>query len=109
MAVSSITVGMVYAADSNEINQHRPPCVLEGMGYLRGMSNTVVTLSVLAGAYRGGRMNLKHTLTHACANGADKALCGLDADHLADEFAMGANVDAVPTCPVCARRDQRGR
>lgn len=68
-----------------------------------------LTLGVLAGAYRGGRANLKAMRTHVLADGAEKSLCGqIDGDHLVDE--LGAkDVHAVATCPACARRDPRVR
>lgn len=70
---------------------------------------TIVTLNLLAGAYRGGRKNLKALLSHSIADGAEKTLCGkISFEHLVDTYGMDeGGLDAPPTCPVCLRRDPR--
>lgn len=74
-----------------------------------GAAPRYLTLEVLAGAYRGKRVDLKAMRTHVIAQDADRTLCRrIAADHLVDE--LGADdVHAVATCPSCARRDPRAR
>ena len=72
----------------------------------------LMTLGVLAAAYKGGRTNLQNTLTHTINynNGGDeKSLCGkMHIDRIADPYAYSkAERQAKPTCPVCLRRDPR--
>ncbi len=69
------------------------------------------TRSLLAGAYKGGRTNLKATLTHSVgvdADGreADFTLCGkISSDKLSDHFGMtAAERAAAPTCKDCLAR-----
>jgi hypothetical protein len=65
------------------------------------MTTTQITVhGVLAGAYKGGRMSLKATLTHASADQGSTALCGkVKADSLCD-----LEMEEPPTCPACARK-----
>jgi hypothetical protein len=59
----------------------------------------VVTVEVLAGAYRGKGLD-RTLLSHSLAEGAAKSLCGkIPADNLCDRV-----LPTPPTCPVCAAR-----
>lgn len=67
-------------------------------------------VGVLAGAYRGGRKNLRVTLSHAVAANltgeglAESSLCGrMHRDHLADEH-VAEPQGSRPSCSACARR-----
>jgi hypothetical protein len=63
------------------------------------MTLKITAHSVLAGAYRGGRTNLKALLTHASADEGSTALCGkVKEDSLCDV------VEDVVTCPACLRK-----
>lgn len=68
----------------------------------------IVTLPVLAGAYRGKRASLAVTLTHSRdldAPGED-GLCRQP--NMADEFSTSTEEQAKPpTCPKCLRKDPR--
>lgn len=63
----------------------------------------LLTLGVLAGAYRG-RQEHRAILTHAAIEGAARALCGYDAENLVDSF--GAERGA-PSCPRCLKKYER--
>lgn len=67
----------------------------------------IQTREVLAAAYRGKRLTLASTRTHAFDTRTGVVLCrgSVQAKHLADE-ACG-DVHAAPTCPRCLRRDPR--
>jgi len=77
----------------------------------------VQTRSLLAGAYEGGRRNLKAMLTHAIevddqsGREADKTLCGrILGEKLVDVYGMAPEeLDGPPTCTACLRRDPRFR
>lgn len=70
------------------------------------MTQRILTLGVLAGAYRGS--SSKILLTHASADDGDTALCGrVRPGHLADEFSDTAGLNRRPTCPLCAKKDPR--
>lgn len=52
--------------------------------------------AVLAGAYRGGRLSLKATLTHASLGG-DTAVCG----RVAEGALCDLEEEGLPTCKAC--------
>lgn len=58
---------------------------------------------VLAGAYKGKKLEARALLTHASADGGTTALCGtIKADSLCDEV-----LDETPSCTRCARKAVR--
>lgn len=76
---------------------------------------TIQTRWMLAGAYKGGRQDLKHLLTHSVEVDANECeaeltLCGrIKGERLADVMADEAGNDKPPTCKTCLRRDPRFR
>lgn len=68
-------------------------------------AGTFETVGVLAGAYKGKRLEDRALLTHAIGvdgygRRASKSLCGRIAeDRLADDAS-----ETLPTCPLCAER-----
>jgi len=64
------------------------------------------TRGVLAGAYRGGRANLKVLLTHT-VDETDLPLCAVNPDSIADEYSCPEGADTAPTCKKCLSKDPR--
>lgn len=69
---------------------------------------TIITLGVLAGAYLRSD-DRRAFLTHATELETGVVLCRrVKRDNLADRFAYSREeLDAQPSCPVCARKDPR--
>jgi hypothetical protein len=64
-------------------------------------TTTQITVhGVLAGAYKGGRLSLKATLTHASRDGGDTAICGKVKEYSLCDL----EEEGPPSCPVCAKR-----
>lgn len=84
-------------------------------GFISMANGSIETRGLLAGAYRGGRRNLKTTLTHAVAVDAggmcqgQTTLCGrISVGSLADHYAADEVQRAeAPTCRTCRNRDPR--
>jgi len=68
-----------------------------------------MTVGVLAGAYKGNRLNLASLLTHTVNIETGMPFCKVKADSLCDdEYAYRPEqLMAEPTCKVCAKRDPR--